>query len=218
MAEAVLARPARLGPPAEGLFDMRSCRMFDGMNEPLAGFRGHNSVLLVRWFGTRAQVTDQSPDPLRCARTAELMSLAGQTSKAAADHLGTEFRAAYERSALLCREMAFERNGQCSGRARPSEERVEPAIVLTFRWLGQMAYIKGIDGSPWHDSQAVKRLKRESNGMTVKLIRAWEAGYDDAYDNERQLHLERRSILEQPRVYDARHIRVTVPRASDKKD
>ena len=192
--------------------------MFDSTNEPLAGLQGHNSVLLVRWYGTRAQMTCQSPDPFRCVRTAELLLVVGETSKAAADHLCSEFRAAYERSARLAREIAFERGGGQRGRRTPQrEEQAEPAIIMTFRWLGQMAYIKGIDGSPWHDSQAVKRLKHESNTMAVRLIRAWEAGYHDAYDTERQLHLERRSILEQPRVYNARHIRVAVPRSSEKK-
>jgi hypothetical protein len=194
--------------------------MFDSMNGLVAGLQGHNSVLLVRWYGTRAQVTGRSPDPLQCARTTKVLTMVGEVSKAATDQLASEFRAGYEHSACISRQMLFERD--CGRADRCAAQRIaepaEPAIVRTFRWFGQLAYIRGIDGSPWHDSHAVKRLKREPNAMSVRLIRAWEAGYDDAYDNERQLLLERRSILEQPRVYNARHIRVAVPRASDKKD
>ncbi|NJM82520.1 MAG: hypothetical protein HC844_08485 [Tabrizicola sp.] len=193
--------------------------MFDSMNGLVAGLQGHNTVLLVRWYATRAQMTGRSPDPSQCARTANVLVIAGETSKAAADYLASEFRAAFERSARHSREIAFEHGcDRNTRRASLIEEPAEPAIVQTFRWLGLMAYIKGIDGSPWHDSQAVKRLKREPSAMSVSLIRAWEAGYDDAYDNERQLLMERRSILEQPRIYDARHIRVAVPRISDKRD
>ena len=48
--------------------------------------------------------------------------------------------------------------------------------------------------------------------MVLAVARAWEAGWDEAEESMMQLALERRSILEMPRILDARPIRGTSPR------
>lgn len=93
---------------------------------------------------------------------------------------------------------------------RPDEERRR--LARRFRWIGQLAYAKGIDRSPSHDRATRRIYESEPNDVVLAVARAWEAGWDEAEESMMQLALERRSILEMPRILDARPIRGTSPR------
>ena len=86
-------------------------------------------------------------------------------------------------------------------------------LARRFRWIGQLAYAKGIDRSPSHDRATRHIYEAEPNDVVLAVARAWEAGWDEAEESMMQLALERRSILEMPRILDARPIR----RTSDRK-
>ena len=96
-------------------------------------------------------------------------------------------------------------------RAGRPDERMR-RLARRFRWIGQLAYAKGIDRSPSHDRATRRVYESEPNDVVLAVARAWEAGWDEAEESMMQLALERRSILEMPRILDARPIHRTSPR------
>lgn len=175
-------------------------------------------MLLVRWRAVQAFVTSQDPSPYHDPVVADILRKA---DNATALYLAEAFDAAYEKAALMAKEMSFDRapdlggprstvRGRSAIPARTPIRRndvAERAIVQKFKWFGQLAYAKGIDRSPTHDRLANKELKKHPNNVVLILLRAWEDGWDDAYDYVSELTLERRSILDAPKVLSTRTFR-----------
>ena len=85
-------------------------------------------------------------------------------------------------------------------------------IARSYRWIGQLAYAKGIDRSPSHDRATRHVFAQEPNEIVLVMLRAWEAGWDEARDSARQLGLERRCALDLPRILDQTPAPTLLPR------
>lgn len=172
----------------------------------------------VRWRATMACVRSQDPSPYHDPVMASILRKVDNSTAVA---LVEAFDFAYEKAARDAREMSFDRAPDLgpkpiSPRGWSSLPYREPAhrndafernLLRRFRWFGQMAYAKGIDRSPTHDRVANKEMKRFANETVLILLRAWEEGWDDAYEYVAELALERQSVLDAPKVLSARTIR-----------
>jgi len=165
-------------------------------------------ALFVRWRGALASLTARDPSPYHDPLVARVLRMADNDS---AVYLAGEFDAGFASVAAQNRELVLERQPLGSGGVLAPVPgccaETEALLRRQFAWRGALAFAKGIDRSPSHDRTTALRLKRLPNEIVVPLLRAWEAGWDDAYDRADEIALERRSILEVPRVIHARHIR-----------
>lgn len=174
-------------------------------------FLTRKGVIYMRWRGAVARIRKRGPIPENDQPASHILSL---VDSSIADHLGRAFGDGYHHAANVAHELAYERLPvDCKAhRVRDLKAKSPPSRFPTpdarlFHWFGHLAFAKGIDRSPSHDPQAAKRMKAYPNSCVLLLIRSWEAGWDEAYDSSFELSLERRSILETPRIIDARHIR-----------
>lgn len=167
-------------------------------------------IIYMRWRGAEARAANRSPDPALDRDAAQAIS---HVDGITAPLLIGAFVDGYHRADRLRAELAYERQPYSTRQQSRKIRSANPQIPYSnpgeriFHWYGQLAFAKGVDRSPSHDRQAAKRLKGYANVAVLPLIRAWEAGWDDAYDSSMEISLERRSILETPRVFNARHIR-----------
>lgn len=166
-------------------------------------------IIFMRWRGAEACAAHHSPDPILDRQAAQALFHADQITAPA---LVEAFVDGYHLAGRMCAELAYERQPYSTRQQARNIRATQPPphpdpVARIFHWYGQLAFAKGIDRSPSHDRQAAQRMKSYANAAVLPLIRAWEAGWDDAYDSSMEISLERRSILETPRVFNARHIR-----------
>lgn len=190
----------------------------DTTSSSLEFYRTRQGVFFVRWRAVWAFVTSQDASPYHDPTMSAILRKA---DNATAVYLAEVFDAAYENAAQVAKEMSFNRAPDLGGprvtvRGRtvvptrtpaPREPLTERATLRKFKWYGQLAYAKGIDRSPTHDRMANKELKKLPNDIVIPLLRAWEDGWDEAYDYVAELALERQSVLDAPKVLSARTIR-----------
>lgn len=181
--------------------------------------------MFVRWRAVLSYLSCGDPSPYHDPVLAKLLI---STDNATTLHLLAAFDTAFELAGQLSHEMSLDRHPDLGPVLRKaphqtSKRRValrrrktpEARLVSKFRWLGQLAYAQGIDRSPTHDRTVRTELKKHDNSVVLGLLRAWESGWDEAYDYVKELGLERRSVLDAPKVLSARTIQK--PRDSIKK-
>ena len=194
--------------------------MSDDLNKRTEFLLSRRGITFVRWRALRAYLLHRPPCP---THDDSIRPVLARLDKATAAHLSQEFRDAFFEANLTAREMATDRHPYPSDhrpsrggldafypdRARnrgPQSPAARAALRRSFKWRGQLAFARGIDRSPTHDRQFARMIREFPNELALELLRSWEAGWDDAFDYGTQLRMERMSILEIPRVIDARSI------------
>lgn len=192
--------------------------MSDNLSKHTDFLLSRRGITYLRWRAVRAFLLSK---PACLTHDPEIAPVLNLLDEATASHLAQEFRDAYLEAHLHARELATDRNPYPSDyqkapkqeqpitqstSAGPRTDASHTSLRRIFKWRGQIAFAKGIDRSPTHDRYVARSLHKHSNDCALELIRAWEAGWDDAFDYGSQLKIERMSVLEIPRVIDARSI------------
>lgn len=188
--------------------------MSDDLNKRTEFLLSRRGITFVRWRALCAYHLHRPPCP---THDDSIRPVLARLDKATAAHLSQEFRDAFHEASLTARELATDRhpypsNNRSSRRVLDAlyPDRAPTAARATlrrsFKWRGQLAFARGIDRSPTHDRQVARTIHKYPNELALELLRSWEAGWDDAFDFSTQLRMERMSILEIPRVIDARSI------------
>lgn len=176
-------------------------------------FDDRSGTLLARWRGTLAYLTESDNSPYHDALIGPVLQT---LDNATALHVAEQFTAGFEGAAMQERQINLERQSTSAPNFCPLHKphrlmSKDEALLRAFHWYGHYAYAKGIDCSPSHDRQTMKQLKSYPNDLVIPLIRAWEAGWDEAFHMAKEVSLDRLSILERPAIISARLVRRPTP-------
>lgn len=172
----------------------------------------------MRWRGVMACIERRLADPRHDRFVAHVFDAVDVDTAA---HLADAWLQGYADAPREMRELALEHPHTeattTKRRSRihaiglwwQSHEAQSKLGCLSARQAGWLAFLKGIDRSPWHDIAMSRVVRKERDQeMVTTLLRAWEQGWDHARLGAEQLPLER-PIDEAPRVSNARRIRST---------
>ena len=204
----------------------------DEATEPTEFRLTRDVVGLVRWRGARAFMWSLSADPRLDLEVAKILRLVDDVT---GEYLASEFRLGYATAVSTAKGVAMERQswramkipprGTCapapeSQAVRASDDHPEHPRIRAFMWSGYLAYVKGIDRSPWHDVPVASILRSSPNELGLLLGHAWEAGWDEAHDcgehlrRDEELRRKAQLSFEGLRIISTRRIG-TAPRTTD---